>query len=393
MRILYITLENISLHKGSVIHIKEVVEGLKRIGLQVGLVACALDGTHETDCFYNLHLLPPYLMRSLLPRRQPYVFSALFLFLYLFKIISRYDVIYARDYHATVLAKIPCRIFHKRLIYEINGLAHEEQMMKGNSGLNRVLSFLIRRVEERATRYADRIVSVTPQIAEYLVEHFHCQAGKIETISNGVNTEKFYPIENRKLLSSIRAKLQIPLEDKVVVFVGTLTSWQGIDLLIRIAPWVTREVPHLKFLIIGDGISRRSLEKEVRETGLSPYFVFKGMVDYQEIPSLINIADICVLPKRRLKSGYSPVKLYEYMACGKAIVGSRVEGLEFIETEGSGRLTVPEDETSFGEALVELLKDDEKRATMGRKGLQIALERFSWKSKVAKIRKLTEELA
>jgi len=154
-----------------------------------------------------------------------------------------------------------------------------------------------------------------------------------------------------------------------------------------------KQVPHCKFLIIGDGMLREEFEEEVNRIGLSSYFVFTGMIDYPQVPWYINLADICVLFKRSLKSGYSPIKLYEYMACGKPIVATRVKGLEFIETEGSGRLIEPEDSVSVGVALVELLKDGEMRRVMGRKGFRIARERFSWASKAAKIEKMLLELA
>ena len=393
MRILYVTLENLSLHKGSVVHVKEIVTGLKDLGHQVGLVASAWGKTNEADHFYNLHRLPNFLMRLLKLKRQPNAISALFLFLYLFKILLQYDLVYARDYHATILATIPRHIFRKKLIYEINGLAHEEQLLKKDSWSNRLLSSFIRNAEKRAAKYADRIVSVTPQIAQYLVQHFSCQASKIEIISNGVNTKKFYPIEDRNMLLQIKTKYNILCEGKIIIFVGNLAPWQGVELLIQVAPLVVKEIPDLKFLIIGNGMLRQEFETEVNRLGLSSYFVFTGMIDYRQIPYYINVADICVLPKRGLTSGYSPIKLYEYMACGKPIVATRVQGLEFIEAEGSGRLIEPGDSVSLGVALIELLKNDERRKMMGRKGSQIARERFSWASRAAKIEKMMLELA
>ena len=394
MKILYITLENLSLHKGSVVHVKEIVTGLRKLGHQVGLVASSLNESEEADYFYNLHHMPDVLLRLFRLKRQPYWISSLFLFIYLLKILPQYDVIYARDSHTVIVALFPRLIFKRKLVFEINGIGNEEQKLKKPSILNRVLVYLIKKMERIATKYSDRIVSVTPQIASYLMTQFNCQPNKIEIIGNGVSTKKFHPIQDEVLLMKLRRRLGIPEEDILVVFVGNLAPWQGIEFLIQVAPCLIKKIESIRFLIIGDGILRDGLKAKVSELGVSEHFIFTGMVDHEQIPLYINLADICVLLKRRLKSGYSPIKVYEYMACGKPIIASRVEGLEFIEEEGIGRLTEPEDVTNLGEALNDIVKKDTQDIIkMGQKAIQIANERFSWDSKVANIEKILKELA
>lgn len=66
------------------------------------------------------------------------------------------------------------------------------------------------------------------------------------------------------------------------------------------------------------------------------------MVPYQKVPLYINASDICVTAKKSLKSGYSPLKLYEYMACGKQVVANRVNGFEILEKNKAGILVEPE---------------------------------------------------
>jgi len=119
-------------------------------------------------------------------------------------------------------------------------------------------------------------------------------------------------------------------------------------------------------------------------------------VGYEDIPFLINIADIGVAPfilKRNSKTGVSPLKVFEYMACGKPVVASRIEGLGFVEAEGAGRLTEPGDVENLEEALFDLFTDSQKRINMGRKGLQLACEKLTWDSRAIKIEKILEGLA
>jgi glycosyltransferase involved in cell wall biosynthesis len=275
----------------------------------------------------------------------------------------------------------------------MNGIANEEQRLKGNSIWNRVLAFFIKKAERLATKYSDQIISVTPQISSYLNQHFYCPNEKVEVVSNGVNIKKFYPIKEEALLSNLKKRLGLTRNEIVLAFVGNLAPWQGVEDLIRVAPEVVKKNKDIKFLIIGDGILKNEFEKEVHRLSLSDHFIFTGMVDYEKIPIYINIADICILLKKRLRSGYSPIKFYEYMACGKPIIASRVEGLEIIETEGLGLLIEPEDMKSLEEGIYELIKDPEKRKNMGDKGLRIAGEKFGWESRVAKIEKILMKLA
>ncbi len=386
MKILYITLENLSFHKGSVVHIKEIVDGLRRLGHKVGLIACSWVKFKKADSFYNLH-------RFLGIKKQPYMISSVFLFIHLLKVLPKYNVIYARDYHTVIIALIPRIIFKKKLVFEINGLASEEQKLKIDSYFNRILSSLIRRAERMATRYSDRIVSVTPQIASYLVRQFYCPADKVEVISNGVNTKIFQPIQDEDVLLHWKQKLGITQEEMVIVFIGNLAPWQGVEYLIQAAPLLIQRIKNIKFMVIGDGILKKKFEDEVKRLGLTHHFLFTGMVHYQDIPLYINVADICVALKKRLKSGYSPIKLYEYMACEKPVVASRVEGLEFVEAEGAGWLVEPEDIVSLEKALFKLLTNPQKRLEMGQKGLQLARDKFTWDSGVLRIEKILERLA
>ena len=142
----------------------------------------------KADPFYNLHKFS-----RILSKKQPHIISSVFLLIYLLKTLSRYDVIYARDYHTVIIALFPRIIFKKKLVFEINGVANEEQRLKGDSIFNRTLSSFVRCAEGMATKYSDRIVSVTPQIASYLNEQFDCFSHKIEVISNGVNTRLLSP--------------------------------------------------------------------------------------------------------------------------------------------------------------------------------------------------------
>lgn len=391
MRILYVTLENLSQHKGSVVHVNEVVEGLRKREHRVGLIGCSSGKSERAEPFYNLNIIPPFILRSLRLKRQPHIFSLLFLLFYLMKILPQYDMIYAREFHAVIIAQLPRVAFRKKLVFEMNGIASEELRLKKNSFLNQILVFFIKRAEKMAARYSEGIISVAPRIKLYITENFNCPSDKIKIIANGVNTKQFHPIDDLPVLHEWKKRLGIKSNDTVIVYVGNLAPWQGIDDLMEIFFRLRSNNNNLKFLIVGEGVLKPLLLEKARRSGYDGDIVFTGMVRHEEIPFVINLADICVAPLR-VRTG-SPMKVFEYMACGKPVITTRIEGLEFIEAEGAGLLTTPEDGIGLEKALAELIEKPSKRMEMGRRGMQIARERFSWESRVVEIEDLLSKMA
>jgi glycosyltransferase involved in cell wall biosynthesis len=391
MRILYVTLEDLSRHKGSVVHVKEIVEGLRKLGHRVGLVACSLNNPEKEDHFYSLNIIPSSMLRLLRLTRQPRIVSLLFLLVYLIKILPQYDMIYAREFHAVIIAQLPRLVFRRKLVFEMNGIASEEWRLKKDSLLNHIFVHLVRIAERMATRYSERIIAVAPKIKLYIIQKFSCPSDKIKVIANGVNTKQFYPIHDLPALLEWKKRLGIKLDDTVIAYVGNLAPWQGIDNLMEIFFRLRSKNRNLKFLIVGEGVLKPLLLEKVRGSGYDGDVLFTGMVDHEEIPFVINLADICVAPLRVMTG--SPIKVFEYMACGKPVIASRIEGLEFIEAEGAGRLTAPEDRMDLEEALTELIKEPGKRAEMGQRGMQIARERFSWESRVVETEDFLRKMA
>jgi glycosyltransferase involved in cell wall biosynthesis len=390
MKILYITLENLSFHKGSVVHVKEVVNGLRKLGNHVGLVANSLNQDEKAPHFYNLSIMPPTMLRLLRLKKQPYVASLVFLFFYLWRILPQYSIIYARDFHTVIIALLPRLIFKKKLVFEVNGIANEERRLRKDSLLNHALVLFIKWAEKLATRYSEKVIAVAPKIKLYLTQNFNCPSGKIQVISNGVNTEVFCPIHESPFLVQWKNRLGIKPKDTIIAYVGNLAPWQGIGNLIDIAFRLLSKNKELKFIIAGEGPLKSLLLKKVLNSEYDGDIIFTGMLDHEEIPFIINLADICVAPLKVVTG--SPIKVFEYMACGKPVITSEIEGLEFIEAEGVGRLTASEDIVGLEEALNELINDPRKRADMGQKGRQIARERFSWESRITEIEELLRKL-
>jgi len=106
------------------------------------------------------------------------------------------------------------------------------------------------------------------------------------------------------------------------------------------------------------------------------------MVSYHKVPLYINASDVCVAFFRRERNdrcGLSPLKLYEYLACGKAVIVSRLSGLELVEQHRTGILVEPENLPELATAIIRLLQTNELRKQMGENGRRYVVEYQSWK--------------
>jgi starch synthase len=94
---------------------------------------------------------------------------------------------------------------------------------------------------------------------------------------------------------------------------------------------------------------------------------------------------VCILPKKPLKSGFSPLKLYEYMACGRPVVVSKNKGLEIVEQVGSGILTEAENHDALADGILWVLSHEKEAEEMGRKGREYVVNNRSWGAVAAKV--------
>jgi glycosyltransferase involved in cell wall biosynthesis len=224
---------------------------------------------------------------------------------------------------------------------------------------------------------ADKIITVSEQARKRLIDHWRATPEKIEVLPNGVDVELFQPDID---CTSVRRELG---QDgaPVVGFVGGFQIWHGLEHLVESFALVLREIPQTRLLLVGDGPARPLIERKITELGLESAVTVTGLVPQARVPEMLAAADVAVLPYPRLPEElwFSPLKLYEYMAAGKAIVASADGQItQVIEPGQTGLLVEPGNIGQLAQTLVTLLRDSEERARLGRNARQQAVERHSW---------------
>jgi glycosyltransferase involved in cell wall biosynthesis len=383
----------LSLSDGSLIHRYELVSNLAKFDNEIHIFTagrCTLSNMANI----HSHYIPP---GSFLSLTINYFNSSIGLLG-----TDTFDVLYTRNPNFGFLAGLFCKTRYKKMVYELNGIPEDEknlirtkseenkffQIEKKGKFSNRYFSAQTRLkmfVLKKALEFSDRIIAVTPGIKENLEGTYKISREKIVVVSNGANTSLFKPLDQETCRKELGLNLKIPY----ICFVGNLAPWQGVEYLVKAAPFILSRFPECRFLIIGDGVMKDDLLKLCEELGVENSFIFTGVIAYDRVPLYINASDTCTAPfiiARNAKIGLSPLKLYEYMACGKPVVASNIGGVsDILETSGGGIYVLPEDPVALAESILKLLENPELRIKLGSKGLSYVTENYSWYSVAKKV--------
>jgi glycosyltransferase involved in cell wall biosynthesis len=158
-----------------------------------------------------------------------------------------------------------------------------------------------------------------------------------------------------------------------------------VDLLLRAAARLAAEIPALRVLIVGDGPALPELRALAEELRLSERVVFTGAVPAEDIPVHVAAMDVAVQPN--VTDYASPIKLFEYLAVGRAVVAPRKENiLEVVEEGKTALLYSPGDVADMSANLRRLHEDPGLRARLGRSGHQLIEEReYHWLGNARKV--------
>jgi glycosyltransferase involved in cell wall biosynthesis len=221
----------------------------------------------------------------------------------------------------------------------------------------------------------------------------HRVHGKTVLVKAAVNTTIFKPDPEEGM--RIRRRLGIT-SSRVVGYVGTFQSWHGLDCLLKAASSLKDNYPDVKYMLVGPIPSRLATSVEPR---LSESLIFTGAVPYESVPKYINAFDIavapyCVLNTPRSKKGIgSPLKVLEYMACGRPTVASSLPQVSEIIEDGRTGLLFPQgDWRALSSKLSILLENPNLARMLGENAYEVAKKDYSWLSFAHKLQELIREI-
>jgi glycosyltransferase involved in cell wall biosynthesis len=236
-------------------------------------------------------------------------------------------------------------------------------------------------VEAELCWTASLVVVVSERVADEV--RAMAPAARVLVSPNAVDTSAFEVASNVR--RSERRRLEVPDNDVLVGFVGRFYVWHGVDILAEAATRFLKERPNARLLLIGDGPCRESALRKLAPWGNR--VVAPGMAPHDQIPALMAACDVLVAPHAPIEGFVgSPMKLFEYLASGRAVIASRLEQLAEVLTEGeTGLLVTPGDVDELVDAVIRLVDDPELRARLGHAGRQEAFAKHTWQARTRKI--------
>lgn len=278
--------------------------------------------------------------------------------------LGSYDALYVR---AHPLAWPIARFAHARrvpVVQESNG-SWEDAFVAWPA--TRRFASLVVALQRSQYRMADGIVAVSEGLARWLAAE--TKRSDVVVSPNGANHRLFRPGLGKPA----------GLPERYAVFFGQFAPWQRLEVLLAAAKHA-QWPPDVDLVVVGDGLLRPEVERAAEE---NPRVHYLGQLPYADMPPVVaNALSAAVLTYAPDRAGYSPLKLYESMACGVPVVCSDTPGqAEYVREANAGIVVPPEDAEAVARAVAVLAADPHAAREMGANGRRAVEERYSWEAR------------
>jgi len=273
-------------------------------------------------------------------------------------------------------------------VLEVNADLLEQRKFKGipERGLRRLFAVWATRMCFNA---AAQIICISVGLKDHLKSTWNIEESKLTVLPIAADVEAFGLNLNS---DHIRRSLGLTTEP-VVMWVGGFYPWHDLDLLLKSFALVLQRHPNAKLVLVGDGQTRQSIAQKVQKNGLQQSVIMTGAIAHTSVPEMLSIADVAVVPSAPVPASHggtgTPLKLFEYMAAGKAIVATaQNHAAEVIQDSHNGLLVEAGNVNRFAEAVLTLLNDPLERLRLGQNARQQAIELYSWEQYTRKLQEI-----
>jgi len=364
---------------GQYVHISELIGALRGLGHEVMVVApAAMEHAKFGDDAGLVALLKRYVPHFAYELMEfAYAFVAYFR-LRRAALAFRPDCLYER-YSLFLPAGVWIKkTFGLPMLLEVNGPLYEERdKYEGGISLRR----LARWSQHYVWRSADFVLPVTGVLAD-IVQAAGVPKERVYVIPNGIDPERF----GNNSLSTQAAKAKLGLGDRLVLgFTGFVREWHGLDRVVDLVAERGNKDSGLHLLIVGDGPARETLQARARERGIVDRVTVTGVVDRDRVPDYVAAFDVALQPA--VVPFASPLKLFEYLAMGRAVVAPAMPNILEVLTDGENAVLFdPDSPDGMPRAIERILNDSElrRRVAGGARGT-IERRKLTWHNNAQRV--------
>jgi glycosyltransferase involved in cell wall biosynthesis len=366
-------------------------EALVEAGMKVDMICCKLQSqqTEETVRGVRTFRLP---MRKKRAGKLTYIIEYLTFILRSSAKLSKlhlrekYDIIHVHNMpDVLVFAAILPKLMGAKILLDLHDPMPELFMTKYSvpetHPLIRFLAFL----EKLSIMFADQVI--TPNIAfrELFIAR-GCPENKISIVMNT-------PVEN--IFSQDEETVRDPKDREkfVIMFHGTIFERHGVDTALEAVANLRKQIPGIEFRVFGDGDYVEEFRELIRSHNIEDVVKYHGPVSWEQISKEIKSIDVGIIPNKKtpFTEVNFPVRIFEYLSLGKAVIAPKTKGVLDYFDDDSIFFFEAGDTSSLCDTILKVYQDKERRSDVIRKGMEIykkhkwELQRKSFVEQVAEL--------
>lgn len=331
-----------------------------------------VDKTFDIQRLPVIDLMPLAFGQPLLERVAFYVQIITYVIVMFMRLLfERADVYYTRDEY--LLLALSLFIPRHKLAYEAHLFATTRQGA---------------RLQRWTCQRAGHVIGITPPMADDLIRERGAEPDSVHVAHDGVRAQRFEHLPDR---DTARDQIGWPQDALIVGFVGRLHMLnvdKGVGALVS----ALIDIPQASLAIVGgpDDMAQALRDRWLAAGRSADSFLYAGHVAPADVPRYLAAFDICAMPHpftRQFAYYTSPLKLFEYMAAGRAIVASDLPAWADVITDGQIALLVPPDDVpALADAIRRLCENAVLRDQLGKNAREHALRNYTWSARAKAIR-------
>jgi glycosyltransferase involved in cell wall biosynthesis len=290
-----------------------------------------------------------------------------------------YDVIHSHE-EGAIIGVLLSSLLGLPHVYDMHS-SLPQQLSNFAYSRSRVLRWLFHRLERVAIRHSKVTIVICPELRR-LVEQLEPGADPvlIENAPGAAETDA------DRAGDAVRASLGVSSSTPLVVYTGTFEAYQGLDLLFAAAALVAESRPDVRFLLVGghpEQIAEARAQAEA--AGAGAVTMFAGERPSSEIPAILEAADVLVSPRSRGIN--TPLKIYQYLRAGRAIVATRLLTHTQVLDDSVAVLTGASPR-EFADGIISTLADPGMAMALGACAAELAATKYSYDAYLERTREV-----
>ena len=291
------------------------------------------------------------------------------------------DVIHAHTpYRVGLPAMRAARKMGLPFVYEMRGMWEETAVANGRWMRNGPAYRRFQRYETKVLRQADQVICISETLKKEAISR-GVDANKISIVTNAVERGITNAINDSSLYQTAIEQLDLNEESCVVGYIGSLREMEGVDRTAKVVAQLRQRGHNLRFFVLTGKSGQSELQLLCSSLGIGNSTVVIGPVPHEEVAKFYSLIDIFVVsrPNTRVTQLVTPLKPFEAMAMGKAVIASKLPALEeIIQHEKTGLLYKPDDLEDLTRSIEKCIEDPVLREQLGTNAHEWVMKNRTW---------------